>query len=114
MKRNIALLAAAICLLFAKPGFAGPQDFILTNSSASYICYVYISPADSDDWEEDILGSDCMAPGESYTIRFSDTATPLWDLMVEDDDGKTEEYYGFNLKTISEIVIRGGGQASYR
>lgn len=94
---------------------AGDQDFTLVNASKSVICYVYLSPSNANTWGDDVLGAkDCMGSGESIDIAFSRTSQKLWDLRVEDADGKGETYRGFNLMEISEITIKGNGKASYQ
>ena len=113
MKKLLALVLFNM-LLFAAPALAGPQDFTLVNNSSSFVCYVYVSPQGTSDWEEDVLNDDCLAPGESVNIRFSGGGQAMWDLRVEDLDGNYEEYYGFNLNSLSTITIKGGGEASYR
>ena len=105
-----------LCLLLVPAAaMAGPQDFVLVNGSSSYVCYVYVSAEGTSDWEDDVLGvDDCLAPGDSVRINFNAGNQAVWDLRVEDLDGNYEEYYGFNLNRISQITIRGGGQASYQ
>lgn len=114
MKKCLLLLSALI-LLAAAPAHAGPQDFTLVNGSASLLCYVYISPSNSSDWEEDVLGADqCLEPGESIDIAFDAGSQAKWDLRVEDDKKNYEDYRGFNLMQISRITIQGGGKATYQ
>src|SRR6185436_11050352 len=47
---------------------AADQDFTLVNDTGVVIDKLYVSPHDSDDWEEDILGKDTLASGESLDI----------------------------------------------
>lgn len=113
MKRIAAIMGGLF--LMAPVALAGSQDFTLVNGSASNICYVYISPQSSNQWEEDILGADeCLAPGESIDIEFDAGNQAIWDLRVEDENGNYEDYRGFDLNKISEIVLKGGGKAQYR
>lgn len=108
------------CLIFvlsfiSSPAFAGSQDFTLVNGSASSICFVYVSPSNSNDWGSDILGAEeCLAPGQSVDIAFDAGSQAMWDLRVEDNDSGQEDYLGFNLNAISKVTIKGGGQASYQ
>ena len=110
-----ALLALLLLVLGATPALAGKQDFVLVNASSSEICFVYVSPSNSDDWGDDILGrNECMPPDSSIEIVFDAGNQAMWDLRVEDNDGNYENYSGFNLMKISEITIKGGGQATYK
>lgn len=53
------------------------------NDTNTEIWYVYISPSDSDDWGDDWLGDDVIAPGESYTFEL---AEGTYDLRADDKD----------------------------
>src|ERR1051326_2151751 len=58
------------------------QDFTLVNETGVEIHKVYISPHDSNDWEEDILGKDTLPSGESVDIKFHrNEKAAMWDLM---------------------------------
>ena len=82
------------------------QDFTLVNKTGVEIDKVFISPHDSDDWEEDILGRDTLPSGESVDIKFhrSETAA-LWDLRVEDSKGNAIEWENLNLLTIAKATL---------
>src|SRR2546423_4106545 len=82
------------------------QDFTLVNETGVEIHKVYISPHDSDDWEEDILGRDTLPSGESVDIKFhrSEKAAK-WDLRVEDSKGNAIEWENLNLLEISKVTL---------
>jgi hypothetical protein len=63
---------AALCLLGA-PASAQAADvkFDLVNNSARAITNFYTSPADTTDWQEDVLGEDTIAPGDTDEITIS-------------------------------------------
>lgn len=46
--------------------------FTLTNSTNRVLESFYASPPSTDDWEEDILGVDTLAPGASIDITIDD------------------------------------------
>lgn len=54
--------------------FAQAQSvtFTLINSTSRVLEEFYASPPSTDDWEEDILGSDVLNPGESIEITIDD------------------------------------------
>lgn len=59
------------------------QDFSLVNKTGYELSKVYVSPTKSDDWDEDILGRDTLANGESVDIHFHrSNKTCQWDLKV--------------------------------
>lgn len=102
---------AALCtlsLLLATTAFAlqGKQDFTLHNETGVEIHELYVSPHDSDDWEEDVLGRDTLPNGESVEIHFSrKEKAKLWDLKVVDGEGHSIEWENLNLLEISEITL---------
>lgn len=85
---------------------AADQDFTLVNDTGVEIDKLYISPHNSDDWEEDILGADTMPTGQSLEIKFQRAEkAPLWDLRVEDSKGNSIEWENLNLLEISKITL---------
>src|SRR4029079_7614313 len=94
--RSQALLSLAIIALFVTAsGFAhsGKQDFILHNQTGVEINSLFVSPHDSNDWEQDVLGEETLASGESVKIVFDDREKKVhWDLKVTDKDGNSLEW----------------------
>lgn len=85
---------------------AADQDFTLLNETGVVIDKVYISPHDSDDWEEDVLGTDTLPSGESVDIKFHRAEkAPLWDLRIEDNKANSIEWENLNLLEISKITL---------
>ena len=86
---------------------AGKQDFTLVNKTGYTIDQVYVSPAKSKDWEEDVLGKDQLANGDSWHIRFHRSETTCnWDLKVVYDDGEEAVWEKLNLCEIEKVTIR--------
>jgi hypothetical protein len=107
-KKNLFRLAAATALIvFASPiVVAGEQDFTLVNRTGVEIHKFYTSPHSSDDWDEDVLGKDTLADGESLDITFPkrEKATH-WDLRIEDSSGTAITFTDINLKETSEVTL---------
>ncbi|MBF0582888.1 MAG: argininosuccinate lyase [Magnetococcales bacterium] len=89
--------------LMAEPN----QDFTLVNRTGYVIDQVFVSPAHSDDWENDVLGRDIMDDGESVPIQFSrGTTTCEWDLkVVYEVDGSSAVWHDIDLCSVSKISI---------
>ena len=84
----------------------GAQDFTLVNETGVEIDKVFISPHDSDDWEEDILGKDTLPSGQSVDIKFDrDETAAKWDLKVEDKEGNAIEWTDLDLLKISKVTL---------
>ncbi|MDD3610059.1 MAG: hypothetical protein PHI49_09950 [Halothiobacillaceae bacterium] len=109
MKKTLTsvILLAGTFLAF-QPAFARDVlDFTLVNRTGYTINEVYVSPISSDAWEEDIMGRDQLANGESVDIHFSKGAKGCkWDLKVTYEDKEEAEWEGFDLCSVSKIVLR--------
>jgi hypothetical protein len=85
---------------------ASDQDFTLVNETGVVIDKLYVSPHDSNDWEEDILGADTLPSGEALEIKFHRAEkTPIWDLRIEDNKGNSIEWENLNLLEIAKITL---------
>ncbi|MBW6505940.1 MAG: hypothetical protein K0B00_04225 [Rhodobacteraceae bacterium] len=88
--RTAAMLAATGFLTV--PAFAEDLAFTLNNFSALGLVEFYTSPADTDDWEEDILGEDILPPGTSGDVTIADGRTQCtYDLLFVMSDGQELE-----------------------
>ncbi len=110
MKSKMNVLKAGLLslalLLLVSAAHAGDQDFVLVNKTGVEINSLYVAPSSSDDWEEDILGQDTLASGDSVTIKFHRTETAAhWDLRVEDSEGNSITWTGFNLFKVEQITL---------
>jgi hypothetical protein len=84
----------------------GKQDFTLVNKTGVVINKLFISPHDSNDWQEDILGQDTLGDGESLDIKFHRSEKAAnWDMRIEDTKGNAIEWENLNLLEISKITI---------
>jgi len=98
--------AALFTAVAATPAVAGEQDFTLVNHTGVEIHKLYTAPHSSDDWEEDVLGEDTLADGESLDITFPKREKAAhWYLRVEDSKGNAITFENLNLKEISEVVL---------
>ena len=108
MLTRFAAAAAAALMLAAPAGVLAQakQAFTLHNKTGYTIEQVYVSPTTTDDWEEDILGSDVLNNGQRVEIDFERSEKScVWDLKVVYDDGEEAEWDGFNLCEVSIVAI---------
>ena len=109
ISRFKALVACSvIAMLVTATAFAraGKQDFILHNQTGVEIHEVYVSPTSADDWEEDVLGKDTLADGDSVKITFEDHEKHVhWDLKIVDGKGNSIEWHDLNLIEIAELTL---------
>lgn len=97
--------AFALVLVLAQNAFADPRDFELKNQSAVDIAFVYVSPTATNDWGDDILGSDLLASGQStdVTFRAFDGKSYLYDVKVVGAGGEEGYLYKVDLCTVSTV-----------
>ncbi len=82
---NIRWLAAFSLIAFGATAHAGSQDFVLVNKAGAPIQFVYISPADDEEWGEDVLGSEDVLDEDAETaITFEgDDEVCVWDIKAD-------------------------------
>jgi hypothetical protein len=104
---GLSLLAVAgMTLLAVSAARAGDQDFTLVNKTGVEIHALHVAPHSSDEWEEDILGKDTLANGESLEIKFGrHDKAHHWDLKIEDEKGNSLTWENLDLTTISELTL---------
>ena len=104
--RSLLALAAVVAIVAAPAATAGDQDFSVINDTGVEIHQLFVSPHDTADWEEDILGRDTLADGEELEISFSpNEEAELWDLMVVDADGNSITWENLDLLEISQVTL---------
>ena len=110
---RIALLVMLTAGIFYFPGVSttevsaqADQDFLLVNKTGIEIYALYVTPHNSDDWGDDILGADTLAANADIEIVFHrKEKAKLWDLRIEDEDGNFIEWENFNLLKISKVTL---------
>jgi hypothetical protein len=106
MTKRIGWLLCGLALV-AAAAWAGNQDFTLVNRTGLTISELYVSSADVDEWEEDILGVDVLPDGESVDIHFAPKErAKVWDLMIVDEDGDQVVWQGLRLDKIRKVTLR--------
>lgn len=115
MKKFLTIGASAMLLLGnALTANAGDQDFTLINKTGVEIHALYVSPADKNNWGEDILGQDTLPADETTDIEFdAEEEAAKWDLRVQDKEGNAIEWTDLDLTEISKVTLfYEGGKAT--
>jgi hypothetical protein len=82
------------------------KGFALTNKTGVEIHSLYITPSESKDWQEDILGRDTLADGETTDITFSRSEkSALWDMRIEDSTGNSIEWDQLKLLELKKVTL---------
>jgi len=96
--RLMMLAAAAALATVPTAAFADERNFQLVNGTGRTIAQVFISPSDTNDWEEDVLSVDVLPDGETANIHFVDDLDEcVYDIMIVHDDGDRAVWGGINL-----------------
>ena len=103
-----APILAGIALATPAAAQQAKQDFTLINRTGYELSQVYVSPNQSNDWEDDVLGQDTLADGERVAIRFERAVKScMWDLKVTYSiDDSNAVWRGINLCSVERITIR--------
>lgn len=105
MKKTIAL-AALMAASLAAPAQAGDEVLTIVNRTGYEIAQVHIAPNATDDWEEDVLGSDLLENGETLRVDMSQSVdTCNWDLMVVYSDEDTAYWRNLDFCEMSRISL---------
>ncbi|MDC7227127.1 MAG: hypothetical protein PQJ61_10230 [Spirochaetales bacterium] len=80
----------------------------VTNETGYTINYIYFSPSDYDDWDDDFLGDDSLEDGETVEIvldREIDEDQFIYDLQAVDEDNDYYTMYEVDLNESMDISL---------
>jgi len=122
LKKRLLAGLLLMMMIVALPGvgLAGSQDFTLVNNSPYAIVGFWVAPADSDNWEENVLAGTSLGKGESIDITFDNSNNVTWwNFRIKDSSGKVWNWTKkkYNLKVIAELTYfynNAGGAIDYK
>lgn len=108
VQMKLVMGGAAALLFAALPGVAVAEDlvFTLTNSSSWAVKSFYTSPADVEDWEEDVFGDNYLPAGNYVSVTIGDGREQcVYDMkfVLEDDSEFIES--GVDLCELGEYTL---------
>ena len=79
----------------------------IVNNTGYTIYKIYVSPAENDNWGEDILGDDILENGKTFTcqLRFPLSKVNVYDIGVEDEDGDAYIKWEVTVTNNAQIVF---------
>lgn len=107
-QKTVGLLVAGMIATLAGVTVVAQSklDFTLVNKTGLTISELYVSPAHSTEWEEDVLGRDVLKHNESLEITFSrKEKTCAWDMKIVDEDDDEIVWENFDLCKAEEITL---------
>lgn len=108
MNKLLAAAAVLACLVVPAVGSAADaRDITVVNATGKPVYSLFISPVGIETWEEDVLGVDVLADGESVRIEFSGYADDQcsFDILATNEDGDEWLLPDVDLCSVSEVVI---------
>lgn len=82
------------------------QNFVMRNNTGQTITHVYVSPITSNNWEEDVLGSNVLPDRQTLRINFDGSEDQCnWDIKVNLADGTSREQRNVNLCRVAEVEV---------
>jgi len=100
MFAKLKLAVAAVVLLCASAAaVAGDYYVDITNRTGYTIMYMYVSPAKSDSWEEDVLGDDVLKAGKTQRVNLTGYKSSIFDIRLVDEDGDKYTFWNVDVST---------------
>ena len=106
MTRTIAAaLALAVAALSAVPAAAQTYGVRFQNNSGATVYRIYSSPSHNGSWEQDLLGSSVLYPGQGLDVMIHNVSNCYYDVLVEFESGysfsDTFDLCSYNQYTIN-------------
>jgi hypothetical protein len=97
---------ALACILLACSSIAAAADYYvdITNRTGYTIMYMYVSPAKSTKWEEDVLGDGVLPTGETRRVNLTGYRSPIFDIKLVDSDGDSYTFWAVDVSK-RDIVV---------
>ncbi|WP_428524398.1 hypothetical protein [Roseibium sp.] len=98
--KALTLVSAALCSAAATilPAKAEDLEFLLINESNAAITGFFVSPASSNDWQNNLMSGAPLGAGYETDIYIQDgLATCVYDIRADFSDGEQLEDYGLDL-----------------
>lgn len=80
-------VVASAVAFFAVPAVAGDVSFTLNNATSVDLMEFYASPISAESWEDDILGENILAAGQSAVVMINDERGCDYDIKAVFADG---------------------------
>ncbi|HEY5569037.1 MAG TPA: hypothetical protein VIM81_17565 [Gammaproteobacteria bacterium] len=101
-KLRVLLLAGLLIGLNAV-ATAGDYYVDVTNRTGYTILYMYVSPAKSTSWEEDVLDDDVLPSGQTFRVNLTGYTSPIFDIQLVDTDG--DKYTFWNVDVSQRDIV---------
>ena len=96
-KKLALVLLLGIFAIGAVVAWDGYVD--ITNKTGYTIYYIYVSHHTSSGWEDDMLGSEVLANGDTIRITLTGYSDSIFDIKCVDEDDDSYTFWGVNCAT---------------
>jgi len=76
----------------------------ITNRTGYTLYYMYVSPADSQSWEEDVLGNDVLMNGATQRVAITGYTSPHFDIRLVDEEDDSYTFWNVDVSTQDLVV----------
>ena len=101
----VAASALAFAVLSAVPAAAQSYAVRFQNNSGATVYRLYSSPTNNNNWEQDLLGSNVLYPGQGLDVVIHNVSNCYYDVLVEFESGSsftdTWDICSYNQYTIN-------------
>lgn len=112
-KQLLTTILAAVLALAVFPAAASAQTVTVENNTGAKLTELYISNADTNSWDDNVLAGKTLAPGDSHKVTFNGRYM-MYDLKAVFDNGQEQPYYGINVRKYTYVRLNPGGVESYK
>lgn len=104
MSRFTAMTMVLLIALVAGKAMAADYQIDISNNTGYTIMFMYVSPADAQSWEEDVLGDEVLPDGVARRITLSNYNSPMFDVRLVDEDGDTYTFWNVDVSQRDLVV----------
>ncbi|HJR69223.1 MAG TPA: hypothetical protein VKA43_04210 [Gammaproteobacteria bacterium] len=108
MLAKLKLLVGAMLLVGISAAALAADYYVdITNRTGYTIMYMYVSPAKSDSWEEDVLGKEVLPDGKTRRVTLTGFRSPIFDIRLVDEDGDKYTFWNVDVSERDIVVTLG-------
>ncbi len=105
MRLRTGLLLSVLSLGWAVSASAADRNVDIVNNSGHTMVHFYASNSHTDSWEEDILGHDKLANGDTQPVDINDgTGACVFDFKAVFSDGTQSIRRGINVCKVGSFT----------
>lgn len=105
-KMFLARALAALIVVAPVPALAEDLVFQLTNNSSLTVTNFYTSPADVNEWQEDVFGDGVLPSGNTVSVTIADGSDQcVYDMKFIADNGAELIESGVDLCALGEYTL---------